>query len=317
MFQRFEEIPADGLYCVDLVDDVSEGDYEQPFRISKYEWNQADEDLQHVSLLTCPVTPFNKQMPNEQDLLAIEENRRKFCLANKREMCGEIEERFVRDSKTLVVQESCMQGASKESVVENDISIFKFADNDTGLDNLENEDASFKADLGRSLEDCIDATLSLTHSAPARNVELNVFDDQPWQRSNCHSKLNEGSEACFMETSTDNLTPNEVIGKKNIPEDGSQGTLNRHMWNLSFEELRDRFIVILGKAVKKRVFNLPRTDSNSILPGSQESSSDLTSVRVSTHKSSASSSLQSKDARVGILFSGGIDSMMIAALADK
>lgn len=317
---RFEEIPADGLYCVDLVNDIIEEDYGQPFRISKYEWTQADDDLRHVSFLTCPVTPFNKQMPNEQDLLAIEQNRRRFFLANKREMCGEIEERFVGDGKTLVVQESCMQGASRESVAENDISSFKIAENDTELDNLENEDSSFKADLRRSLEDCIDGTLNLTHSAPARNGELNFCDDHPWQRSSCHSKLNvdfESSQACCMETSTDNVTPNEVIGKKNTPEDGSRRSLNRHTWNLSFEELRDRFIVVLGKAVKKRVFNLPRTDTNSVLPGSEESSSDLTSARVSTDQSCAPSSLQLKDARVGILFSGGIDSMIIAVLADK
>ena len=82
-------------------------------------------------------------------------------------------------------------------------------------------------------------------------------------------------------------------------------------WNSSFEALRDKFVTVLGEAVRKRVFNLPRIKSNSISLGLQETSSSLSA------KEKSSLETKDKDARVGILFSGGIDSMMIAALADR
>ena len=56
---------------------------------------------------------------------------------------------------------------------------------------------------------------------------------------------------------------------------------------------------------------MPRIKSNSVSLGLQGASSSLTA------KEKSSLETKDKDARVGILFSGGIDSMMIAALADR
>ena len=295
LFQYFEEIPANGLYCVDLRLEGSEQDYKQSLRINKFDWKHITKGTQDRSFLMCPVALFNKQMPNEQDSQVIEENRRRFCPQKK----GEMDENFGKERETLVAQDSCVQSAVGEKhVVDNNISSLEIVENKT-------------------LEDCasgLNTMFSSFHTTSStRNTEVNV----PKVLS-CHESAgllnSESSQDCCVEMSSDILARTEASGRT---KGSSESSLHITKWNSTFNEARDKFIVVLGEAVKKRVFNLPRTDSDSVSQGSQEASSNLTGRSVLQEQRLASSSLLVKDARVGILFSGGIDSMMIAALADK
>ena len=69
--------------------------------------------------------------------------------------------------------------------------------------------------------------------------------------------------------------------------------------------------------MKKRVFNLPRTDNDFVSLDTSIAPETVTSVRPLQEQTSATSLSHVKEARIGVLFSGGIDSMMISALADK
>ena len=305
LFQHFEEIPADGLYCVDLRLERSEQDYKLPLTINKFDWKYTNKDTQDPLFLMCPFARFNKQMPNEQDLQVIEENRRKFGPQKK----GRMNENFGKERETLLAQDSSRHGAVEEYVVENNISSLEIAESKTELENVGIREASCNYNQQQpTLEDCagaLDAVFNSVHTtSSARNAEANCVP----KVQSCHESAglstdSEGSQDSCVEMSNDVLTPTEISDRKTITKGSSQSSLRRAKLNSNFNEARGKFLAVLGEAVKKRVFNLPRTESDPVSQGSQDASSNLP--------------LQMKDARVGILFSGGIDSMMIAALADK
>lgn len=304
LFQHFEEIPADGFYCVDLRLERSEQDYKLPLTINKFDWKYTNKDTQDPLFLMCPIARFNKQMPNEQDLQVIEENRRRFRPQKK----GGMNENFGKVRETLVAQDSSRHGAVEEHVVENNISSLEIAESKAELENVGIREASCNSDQQQpTLEDCasgLNTIFSAVHTTSlTRNTEVNVPKVQSCHESAGLSTDSEGYQDSCVEMSNDILTPTEDSDMKTITTRSSQSSLYRPKLNSNFNEARDKFLAVLGEAVKKRVFNLPRTESDPVSQGSQEASSNLP--------------LQMKDARVGILFSGGIDSMMIAALADK
>ena len=77
--------------------------------------------------------------------------------------------------------------------------------------------------------------------------------------------------------------------------------LNIHL----LEYYSSSFMEILEEATRRRVFNLPRERS------------DFDRERTSHQDETCQSSVEGKTAKVGLLFSGGIDSMVLAAMADR
>lgn len=86
---------------------------------------------------------------------------------------------------------------------------------------------------------------------------------------------------------------------KNPPSPDNK--LNIHL----LEHYSSHFMEILEEATRRRVFNLPRERTN------------LDRKQTSQQDEACQSNLEGKNAKVGILFSGGIDSMVLAAMADR
>ena len=307
LFQHFEEVPADGLYCVDLLNNTVEENTRKPFAIRKFEWSSKDGDFQNSMFLSCPVSPFNKQMPSREDLRVIAETRQRICLKDDEKM----EENFTSEINNISSKD---KNAKVEKIaVESEFSYLDNSKSIAGLSKSEIQDACPNCEERyefRALENCastLNSRLSSRNRTSTRNVELNASDSLP-------SKLNfeaENSRHSFEETIPREAAPSEASDLKNVPQACCDRSLVETRLKSIFETFRDKFITVLGEAVKKRVFNLPRIKSNSISLGLQETSSSL------TEKEKSSLETKEKGARVGILFSGGIDSMMIAALADR
>ena len=154
---------------------------------------------------------------------------------------------------------------------------------------------SFEARLSKS-QSCD----SIKSTSPMRSV-----DSVPYQDSCLQTSCNEST------MTAESLEDTNICSTGTVAEGRSRYGLLRNMWNSSYKESRDRFIAVLGDAVRKRVWNLPRSNCDSV---TSSFSSGITSEATSF---TSLSGMQRKEARVGILFSGGIDSMMLAALADK
>ena len=326
---------------------------ELPFKINKFDWKVASEELQNSRLLLpCPVLPFNKQMPTERDIEDIEENRRLLgLLANAHdENVLKLEETSSKESKKLIENEITVKQGSKKSIdseitagQDSEKRIVEDGTSDLGTVANKNE-ASFLAPDGANLtcdrklakaetrhedylcglnvnakfsspnptsgvftKESFEARLSKSQScdsikstSPMRSVDSVLYQD-----SCLHKSCNESTML------TKSLEDTNICSTGTITEGYSRYDLLRNMWNSSYKESRDRFIAVLGDAVRKRVWNLPRSNCDSVTSSfSSGISSEATSF-------TSLSGMQRKEARVGILFSGGIDSMMLAALADK
>lgn len=313
---------------------------DQPFRINKFEWKISREELQNSTLfLPCPVMPFNKQMPTERDVQVIEENRRLLgLLANA---CDEnaikLEETSSKEGKKSIGSENTVGQGSEKRTVENGMSNLDTVENENVIEaSISGRDgANFNCDPkltkhGTSLEDYIcglDVNAKCSSPNPTPGVHTNdnfkasLSKSPSCESIKCTSPMRSVDSALYqdscLKTSCNELTmtaePREdtnISSTGTIAEGCSQCDLLRSMWNSSYEESRDKFITVLGNAVRKRVWNLPRSNGDSV-------TSNFSSGITSEANSFTSSAVQHKGARVGILFSGGIDSMMIAALADK
>lgn len=298
---------------MDLLINASEENTTKPFAIRKFEWSSKDGDFQNSMFLSCPVLPFNKQMPSREDLRVIAETRQRICLKDEEKL----EENFTSEINNISSKD---KNAKVEKIaVESEFSYLDSSKSIAGLSKSEIQDACPNCEERyefRALENCtstVNSRFSSPKRAPTRNVELNASDSLPFLASRGLSKLNdaEKSRHSFEETIPREATPSEAGDCKSIPQACCDRGLVETLWNSTFEALRDKFVTVLGEAVRKRVFNLPRIKSNSVSLGLQEASSSLTA------KEKSSLETKDKDARVGILFSGGIDSMMIAALADR
>ncbi|XP_029188913.2 asparagine synthetase domain-containing protein 1-like isoform X3 [Acropora millepora] len=305
----FEEIPADGLYCVDLSNTANEQD--QPFSVQKFEWKQNNEGSQLSLCLTCPVAPFNKEMPGEHDAETIEENRKRFSAPNNPDMSRNLEEnqRKVKDTGKLVRQVNIINGEGRVHVDNKGFCVK--TSGKTDLLNLETENASFNPYPRQILHDTIansKKTLDTAHTSSTRNVEFSSGEGQS----------NSESLQKYREETDHNLcTPNEASDVTNLPDSCNLNSLELSEETLTFENFMELFVMILGEAVKKRVFNLPRTDNDFVSLDSSIAPETVTSVMPPQEQTSVTSLSHVKEARIGVLFSGGIDSMMISALADK
>ena len=270
---------------------------------------------------------FNKQMPTERDLQVIEENRRLLGPpANARD-----------EREKSIGSENTVGQGSEKCALENGISNLDTVKNETVIEasiarrdgaNL-NCDPKLTKPETRLDDDvcCLDVNAKFSSPNPATGVHTKDNFEASFSKSQCSDSIKCTSPMCSVElvlyedsllkTSCNELTttaePREdtnICSAGTIAEGCSRSDLLRSVWNSSFKESRDKFIAVLGDAVRKRVWNLPRTNGDSV---TSNSSSGITSEA----NSFTSSGVQHKDARVGILFSGGIDSMMIAALADK
>lgn len=305
----FEEIPADGLYCVDLSNTANEQD--QPFSVQKFEWKQDNEASQLSLCLTCPVAPFNKEMPGEHDAETIEENRKRFSAPNNLDMSRNLEEnqRKVKETGKLVRQVNIINGEERVQVDNKGFCVK--TSGKTDLLNLETENASFNPYPRQILHDTIansSKTLDAANTSSTRNVEFSSGEGQ----SN-----SESSHKYREETDHNLCTPIEASDVTNLPDSCNLNSLELSEETSTFENFMELFVMILGEAVKKRVFNLPRTDNDFVSLDSSIAPETVTSVRPPQEQTSATSLSRVKEARIGVLFSGGIDSMMISALADK
>lgn len=308
---------------------------EQLFQINKFEWKITGEELQNSTLfLPCPVMPFNRQMPTERDVQVIKENRLRLGhAANVRdESAIKLEETSSKERKKSIESEKSVGEGSKKRAVEIGMSNLDTVENENVIEssisgcNGENLNCDLKLPKHEThLEDYVcgldvNAKFSSPNPMPEVYTTDNFETSQSCDSSKCtppmrglHSVLSQEScaETCMELTMTDERSKNTNISSTGTTAVGSSRCdLLTSMWNSSFKESRDKFIVVLGNAVRKRVWNLPRTNSDLV-------SSNFSSGSTSEANSFTSSEVQLKDARVGILFSGGIDSMMIAALADK
>ena len=317
---------------MDLVCNSADQECVPPFKINKFEWKIASEELQTSVLLTCPVqTPFNKQLPTEQDVRVIEENRRSF---RPRENTDDknalkLEQMISKECKETIrnvnsIEEACgerdveierlkLDAVKNENAIEGNVS----EHNETSL----NRDSKF-AVREKSLQGGVCGLhLNAKFSSPNPMLQGNfeASNSQMSSNANCslsHNVASENSWPSCLETPSESTNASELSKNTSLPstftaaEICSPCNLLKSQWSSCYKESREGFIEVLGNAVRKRVWNLPRTCSNLY-------SFNSSSGSAYEANSSTSSEVQQKDARVGILFSGGIDSMMIAALADK
>ena len=297
----------------------------------------SSKELQNSTLfLTCPVMPFNKQMPTERDVQLIEENRR---LANARdENAIKLEETSSKESEKSIRSEDTAEQGNETCSVGNVVSNLNTAENENVTEasilGFEGADLNCDPKLTKPetlLKDCVrglDVHAKFSSPDPTSgvctedNFEASLSKSQSCDSNKCTSPMRSldlglSKQSC-RETSCNELTMTAEPGEHtNISSTGttaegcSQCDLLRSMWNSSYKDSRDKFIAVLGDAVRKRVWNLPRTNSDS------DTSSFSSGITSEANSFTSLSGVQLKDARVGILYSGGIDSMMIAALADK
>ena len=315
---------------------------EQPFKINKFEWKIDSGEFQNSTLfLSYPVLPFNKQIPTEQDVQVIEENRRRLGpLSNARdENATKLEEKASEESKKSIGRVNNVGEGSEKPTVEIGMSNLDTVGNKNLIEASISgrRDASLNCDSKLTkpetrVEDYVcglDVSAKFSSHNPTPevyttdNFEVSLSKSQSRDLNKCTSPigsldLGNSTHSC-LETSCNELAmtdePSEnsnVASTGTMTEGCSRCDLLKSMWNSSYKESRNKFIEVLGNAVRKRVWNLPRTNSDSVAP--EVSSGTSTSEGNSF---TSLSGVPHKDARVGILFSGGIDSMMIAALADK
>lgn len=308
---------------------------EQLFKINKFEWKIAGEELQNSTLfLPYPVMQFNRQMPTERDVQVIKENRLRLGhAANARdESAIKLEGKSSKESKMSIGSERNVGEGSEKRAVQIGMSSLYTVDNENVIEaSISGRNgAHLNCDLAlpkheTTLEDYVsgldvNAKFSLPNPMPEVYTTDNFETSQSCDSNKCTSPMRSLHSVLFqescVETCMELTMPDERGNNTNISSTGTTAEGNSRcdlltsMWNSSFKESRDKFIAILGNAVRKRVWNLPRTNSDLV-------STNFSSGSTSEANSFTSSGVQHKDARVGILFSGGIDSMMIAALADK
>ena len=291
-------------------------------------------------------------MPTERDIQDIEENRRLLSLlANARdENATKLEETSSKESKKSIENKNTV-GQGSEKSIDSEITVGqdnekRTVENGTpGLGTVENEnEASLLAPDGANLncdrklakpetllEDYL-CGLNVKAKFSSPNPTLGVFTKESFEArlsksQSCDSIKSTSpmrsvdsvlyQDSCLQTSCNESTMTAESLEDTNICSTGtvaegcSRYGLLKNIWNSSYKESRDRFIAVLGEAVRKRVWNLPRSNSDSV------TSSFSSGITSEANSFTSLAGVQRKDARVGVLFSGGIDSMMLAALADK
>ena len=282
-------------------------------------------------------------MPTERDIQDIEENRRLLgLLANTcDENATKLEETCSKEGKKSIENENTVGQGSKKSI-ESDITVGDGSEKRTVENGMSNLGTVENAPDGANLE-CdskptqhetllkdnvcgLDVNAKFSSPNPTSNTkdyfEARLSKSQSCDSIKSTSPMRSGDsvvyqDACLQTLCDESTVTAEPREAANISSTGvvaeacSRCDLLRSTWNSSYKESRDKFIAVLGDAVRKRVWNLPRSNSDSV------TSSFSSGITSEVNSFTSLSGVQCKDARVGILFSGGIDSMMIAALADK
>ncbi|CAH1788335.1 unnamed protein product [Owenia fusiformis] len=167
----------------------------------------------------------------------------------------------------------------------------------------------------------VSPSVSFGHAA-SHNVDSSIEMKDVSKASNF---LNESSEV-FIHTSlrefndtvpdADQSEALKLLANENLPIDSTQSILD--LSTAEDHKLAEEFINIFGNAIKTRIERQPVLCSNCIKkqmvvnPASGDNSSDNMTVRLNmSHEEKC------RHSRVAILFSGGIDSIMITALADR
>ena len=336
-----QEVPADGVYCVDCLSDSKDQELEQPFRISKYDWLEevGANNRDFAMFLPCPVTPFYREIPTPEDLSVIDENRRKISFQRSEIKNGETHVTGERS-------ESLGQGTgvSRLNKVAEGNCVFshcKEVETTREYDAKERRVTRLRSDFGRHLSgisysDCFqaDACSSSSNVVPRdclRSEHLASLSSGPESKANSGSSCrnvgaasetgpsSRSTELPFCVSSSEerehshpaNVGPDGFIPREKLMKSRSP----QSRWNSVYRIYQEMFINILGDAVKKRVFNLPRIEAD--CPQCSWSS-NLTRTVPRVEPALSAVPLKTKnEARVGILFSGGIDSMMLAALANR
>ena len=120
----------------------------------------------------------------------------------------------------------------------------------------------------------------------------------------------ESSQCCrqrtlISETKAKNAFCKQCFFRQLQGFDENPPTFDDRLNILLLELYSSNFMEILEEATRRRVFNLPRGRTR------------FDRAITSHHEEACQSSLGGKTAKVGLLFSGGIDSMVLAAMADR
>lgn len=254
--------------------------------------------------MKAPVKPFNKDLPSESDLEFLD-NEYTNGLRGKAEC-----------SLLLTGQPDI----KKTQILEREAPLVHDSDSDkqdikTTSSNSRYSTHEYDLELG---QEGIDAS-----STPVPN-------NKPFQQT---------SEATLYNIDTlKELCNKVVISASNSQEltavckDGGSSALvvdtsHHQAKQRSSDSLPETLISVLGEAVRKRVFNLPRMNSNSEKQnfGCDGHGLGSTQTKLTCEKGEGAQGTSEEscgknklvDARVGVLFSGGIDSIVLAALADR
>ena len=158
---------------------------EQPFRINKFEWKIASDELQNSRLfLPSPVVPFNKQMPSERDIQDIEENRRLLgLLANTRdENAIKLEETSSKESKKSIEKDITVRQGSEKSI-ESVITVGQGSEKCTVENGWSNLGTVENAPDGQSCD-------SSKRTYSVRKVDSVLYQDSCLQTSRNESTMN-------------------------------------------------------------------------------------------------------------------------------
>jgi hypothetical protein len=334
VFQVWEEVPADGVYCLEskpksnsqrqLVETFNFNH----FKLKKYPWSLVSKNLESNAgfyIMQVPVKPFNKELPSESDLecLGDELKQEQSNGLRKDVQCSsQLPARTNTDKTRTLEMKDLMVKIEHKSDTSNlqrccevgECSTHKHAK----LNVLEET-----SELERRGIDCF-STLAPKHPSSPQLMITKEATSHP-------DDINTLKELCnkvIISTREPNKFSNSC---KNIDKYAtSWNTRDTDTLRLDvLEGLPESFVGILGESVRKRVFNLPRFFSASKKQELKcESHGNSTSTKLhchnkelltkETHGSTNEDGQYSLGcSRVGVLFSGGIDSIVLAALADR
>ena len=302
VFQTWEEVPADGIYCLEtkLQNTTQKHHVEtfnfNSFNLKKYPWtlgsteHKSDEDFHTIR---AHVKPFNKNLPSLSDLE---------CLDNEHIHGNELD--------GLGEKVECAMHLTNKPDI-NKARIFQ-------------EEAQLVHDEKRSISDNQNiVTQRSTHKL--NELELGRQEERDVPSSPLQNNTRQAESGATL---------NNISTLRDSQELASAGSssaflsaANHKTKQTNSDSPPEALVSVLGEAVRKRVFNLPRNNCNrerhklecGSIPAEVPSKKEelcYTGVRGATNEDCCGDNTV-VDAKVGILFSGGLDSIVLAALADR
>ena len=305
-------MPADGLYCVHM--NKSDNTSCLLEQLEHFCWSSVSPASKQC--LPCPVRAFNRLLPTQKDL--------------------ELSEKVLQGQLTQppVSGSTCGFGSCKNKL---EASFHHSAFPNCNSAELNTLSVCLEGcDVEKEKKGDTDVVISNEAEQTKATTPCNKPGSQPMLGDNSTLKLSAVASAelnmtckelegeCAVENPH---KPRKVLNCVSLREKKCDASLAMNcvlseVGNMNSEA--HQLIFILGEAVKKRVFNLPRADKESCRFTQQlspEAGGDLRSESSPHPRNQATaadcSQERCKPADVGILFSGGIDSMVVAALADR